>query len=266
MEGNKFDRKAATSLEGLTMSAYPVTTAFLSASVILPLMDETVSLSKTVDIILAEASDDVREFIIVVCKRTKPKSIEVATVLTKRLSNRVSIHHQKLPFLGGAIREAFDLARGSHIIMMASDLETDPADVPTLIAEARRRPNAIITASRWQCGGRFEGYSKGKLAANWVFQRAFAVMFGTVLTDMTYGYRLFPTKLVQSIKWEELRHPFLFETIVKPLRLGVEVVEIPSVWKARTEGKSSNTFLSNFAYFRTGLKARFAPKKSLLRS
>ncbi len=248
------------------MSGCPVTTAFRSASVILPLMDETVSLSKTVEIILAEASDDVEELLIVVCERTKPESMAVATALAQRLPDLVLIHHQNLPFLGGAIREAFDLARGSHVIMMASDLETDPVDVPTLIAEAKRRPDAIIAASRWRRGGRFEGYSKVKLAANWVFQRAFAVLFGTVLTDMTYGYRLFPTKVVQSIKWEELRHPFLFETVVKPLRLGVEVVEIPSVWKARTEGRSSNTFMRNFEYFRTGVKVRFAPRNSLLRS
>lgn len=248
------------------MSVYPQTAAFLSASVILPLMDETVSLSKTVDIIEAEASADVQDFIIVVCERTKPESLAVAYALAKRLPGKISVHHQNLPFLGGAIREAFDLAKGSHVIMMASDLETDPADVPTLIAEAKRRPDAIITASRWRRGGRFEGYSKVKLAANWVFQRAFAVLFGTVLTDMTYGYRIFPVKLVQSIKWEELRHPFLFETVVKPLRLGVEVVEIPSVWKARTEGQSNNTFMRNFEYFRTGLKVRFAPRESLLRS
>ena len=201
-----------------------------------------------------------------VCERTKPESMAVAAALAKRLPDRVSIHHQKLPFLGGAIRKAFDLARGSHVIMMPSDLETDPADVPTLVAEARRRPDAIITASRWRSGGGFEGYSKGKLAANWVFQRAFALLFGTVLSDMTYGYRLFPAKLVQSIKWEELRHSFLFETVIKPLRLGVEVVEIPSVWKARTEGQSSNPFLRNFEYFRTGVKVRFAPTKTLLRS
>jgi hypothetical protein len=228
-------------------------------------MNETVSLIKTVDVILSGAAADVEEFIIVVCNRTKTESLRTAAELSKRLPMRVSVHYQKLPFLGGAIREAFDLARGSHVIMMASDLETDPADVPTLILEAKRRPEAIITASRWRQGGRFENYSKVKLAGNWLFQRLFSALFGTVLTDMTYGYRLFPTRLVQSIQWEELRHPFLFETIVKPLRLGVEVVEIPSVWKARTEGVSNNSLIRNFEYFRTGLKVRFASKKELLR-
>jgi hypothetical protein len=90
-------------------------------------------------------------------------------------------------------------------------------------------------------------------------------MYGTRLSDMTYAFRIMPTRLVQSIRWEELRHPFLFETMIKPLRLGVPVVEIPAAWKARHEGESQNTFFRNFVYFRTGLKSRFARKSSLLR-
>jgi hypothetical protein len=103
------------------------------------------------------------------------------------------------------------------------------------------------------------------LILNWVFQRFFALLYGVRLTDMTFAYRIFPTKLVQSIHWEELRHAFLFETLVKPLRLGVEVIEVPSGWKVRSEGKSQNTFLLNFIYFRTGLRTRFASRQSILK-
>jgi hypothetical protein len=175
------------------------------------------------------------------------------------------VHHQKLPFLGGALREAFDLARGSHVVMMASDLETDPNDVKALIGAAEKHPAAIITASRWRDGGSFQGYSRVKLFCNWVFQRFFSLLYGVELSDMTYAYRIFPARLVRTIHWEELRHPFLFETLVKPLRLGVQVIEIPSAWKARTEGESQNTFFRNFVYFRTGLKTRFASRQSILR-
>ncbi len=139
--------------------------------------------------------------------------------------------------------------------MMASDLETDPRDVPILIAEAKKLPDAIITASRWRKGGGFEGYSRVKLLANWTFQKSFSALYATRLTDMTYGYRIFPTRLVQAIQWEEVRHPLLFETLIKPMRLGVKVVEIPSVWKVRHEGESQNTFFRNFEYFKTGLRA-----------
>jgi len=248
------------------MTDYPRTDRFESATIILPVMNETTSLEETVNIILRDAKDCLREFLIVVCNRTTPEAMATVDRLQQSYGNLVVVHHQKLPFLGGAIREAFDLARGSHVVMMASDLETDPNDVRTLIAEAQKNPSAIVTASRWHEGGTFEGYSSVKLVCNWVFQRCFSVLYGVRLSDMTYAYRIFPTKLVQSIRWDELRHPLLFETLVKPLRLGVPVIEIPSVWRARTEGQSQNPFFRNFAYFRTGLKNRFASRRAILKA
>ncbi len=104
-----------------------------------------------------------------------------------------------------------------------------------------------------------------KLVSNWMFQKFFCALYGTSLTDMTFGYRLFPTKVVQGIKWEELRHPFFFETIIKPIRLGVPVMEIPTKWVPRVEGESHNSFFQNFEYFRPGLKVRFEPQSALLR-
>ena len=148
--------------------------------------------------------------------------------------------------------------------MMASDLETDPA-LPRLIELARQEPQAIGTVTRWREGGGFKDYAPVKLAANWLFQKAFSLLYWSPLSDMTYAYRIFPTRLLQAIRWEELRHPFLFETLIKPLRLGVRVIELPGMWQARTEGESQNTFARNFEYFRIGLRVRFADRTQILR-
>ena len=246
------------------MNAYPRTEKLESVSVVLPVINETASLRQTVDIVWRDAADQIRELLIVVCQKTTAEAMAAVKQLQKDLGSVVVVHHQHLPFLGGAMREAFALARGSHVIMMASDLETDPNVVRVLIAEARNNPSGIVTASRWREGVQFEGYSKIKLVCNWIFQRFFSLIYAARLTDMTYAYRIFPTRLVQAIRWEELRHPFLFETLIKPLRLGVRVTEIPAVWRVRTEGESQNPFFRNFAYFRIGLKVRFARKSSLL--
>lgn len=248
------------------MSALPKTAAFGSATIILPVVNETYSLVETVDAILETSKPDVRELLIVVCDKTKPESMATIESLRARLGDLVVVHRQKLKFLGGAMREAFDLARGTHTIMMASDLETDPVLVPRLIAEARAHPDAIVTVNRWHSQGGFENYSGVKLAANWFFQKLFSALYRTKLNDMTYAYRIFPTKLLQAVQWEELRHPLLFETMIKPLRLGVEVIEIPGIWRARTEGESQNTFVRNFEYFRIGLRVRFAATQNLLRN
>jgi glycosyltransferase involved in cell wall biosynthesis len=238
---------------------------FESASVILPVVNETHSLLKTVEIIESDCASNVKEYLIVVCNKTTLESIKVSEKLRNNNPERFILHYQKLPFLGGAIREAFDLAQGSHVIMMASDLETDPNDVKQLIAMAKDQPNAIITASRWLKDGNFTGYNKLKMLLNFLFQKLFSIIFTTNLTDMTYGYRIFPTRLVKLIFWEELRHSFLFETLIKPLRLGVPIYEIPSRWSARVEGESQNTFMRNFAYFKIGLSVRFCSRKSMLK-
>ena len=242
-----------------------ISNRFEGVSVILPVVNETYSLRKTIEIIENDCRQDVREYLIVVCSRTTPESLAICEEYCAKEPARFVLHFQKLPFLGGAIREAFDLARGSHVLMMASDLETDPNDVRQFIAMAGKEPGAVITASRWNRKGGFTGYSKVKLILNYIFQKLFSIIFFTRLNDMTFGYRIFPTQLVQSIRWEELKHPFLFETLIKPLRLGVPIVQIPSKWSTRSEGESQNTFMRNFAYFKIGFRVRFRPRSRLLK-
>ena len=228
-------------------------------------MNETTALEETVRIILRDVQDKLAEILIVVCKVTTPQAMAVVNRLQKDLPDLVVVHQQTLPFLGGAMQEAFSRARGSHVVLMSSDLETDPADVKTLIAGAEEHPAAIIAASARLRPGSFHGYSWVKWILNRVFQAIFTALYGARLTDMTFAYRIYPTKVVQGVRWEELRHPFLFEALVKPLRLGVQVIEIPSVWRARTEGESQNSFFRNFSYFRTGLKTRFSSRHSILK-
>ncbi|MFH1826775.1 MAG: glycosyltransferase family 2 protein [bacterium] len=237
---------------------------FESLSVLLPVINETSLLRQTVDSLMSDNAADIFEILIVVCDKTKPDSLETCAQLKLKYGEIIQVFKQTLPFLGGAMRDSFARARGSHLIMMASDLETPPEKVKEFIKESKLCPKKIITGSRWIKGGGFEGYSFLKFALNYIFQKIFQLMYWTNLTDMTYGYRLFPTALVQSIKWEELRHPFLFETIVKPLRLGVEVIEVPTPWKARDEGESQNTFWRNFEYFRIGIKTRLYSKQRVI--
>ncbi|MBU3635954.1 glycosyltransferase family 2 protein [Polynucleobacter sp. es-GGE-1] len=241
------------------------TISFKSVSVILPVMNETYSLVETVDQILRHSKEDVRNFIIVVAEKTTQEALSTIDALIARHGSLIILHRQKMPFIGGAMREAFELVESSHAIMMASDLETDPNLVPLLIAKSREFPQKIVTVTRWIKGGGFQDYSNIKLLANWIFQKMFSLLYWTKLTDMTYAYRIFPTPILKSVNWQELRHPFLFETIIKPLRIGIEAIEIPGFWRARTEGESQNTFLRNFEYFKIGLKVRFMSKNKILK-
>lgn len=239
---------------------------FRSLSIILPVINETDSLVTTIETILRDCDADVKEIVVVVCEKTTTQSLDICRQFQEKLGERFVLIFQTLPYLGGAMRDAFAKVRGSHAIMMASDLETPPENVKDFIAVAKKHSDAIITGSRWITGGGFSGYSKMKYVLNYIFQRIFAFLYWVKLTDMTYGYRIFPVELLQSIKWEELRHAFLFETLLKPLKLGIKVIEIPVTWRMRVEGSSQNTFMQNFIYFRIGLKTLGYSKKRILKS
>jgi hypothetical protein len=239
---------------------------FSDVTVILPAVTETDSIDETATILKESSDADIAQVLVVVCDRTTPETMARCEALRSWFGDRVQIHHQRLPYLGGALREAFDLTTASHVIMMATDLETDPRLVPAMIDIAKQRPGVIITASRWAEGGGFSGYGQVRVAANWVFQRLTSLLYRTPLTDATFGYRLFPTAVVQSIDWEGSRHEFLLETVLKPLRLGVEVVEIPTFWTPRPDGESQNSLATQARYIRTLVTNRLASPASFRRT
>ncbi|MCL2051046.1 MAG: glycosyltransferase [Lachnospiraceae bacterium] len=238
---------------------------FESVSIILPAINETYSMTETVNTILETCDKaDLCEFFIVLCNKTTPESIKTAeSIKVMNLGIPVEIYFQKEPFVGMAFREAFFLVKGSHFIVMSSDLETAPNLVSQMIAEEKKNPDGIVTVSRWIKGGSFTGYSPVKLVANYIFEKLIALLFLSKCTDLTYGYRIFPTSLMRSINWEETKHPFFLETALKPIRLGVKINEIPGKWESRTEGESQNGFWENFRYFRTGFRVRFMKKENI---
>jgi hypothetical protein len=122
----------------------------------------------------------------------------------------------------------------------------------------------VAVTTRWQGGIRFSGYNPLKLVLNFFFQQFFRLLYWTKLTDLTYAYRVYRTEIVKEIRWEENGFPFLFETILKPLRLGYHAAEVKAPWMARTEGASHNSFAQTAKYAVTGLHIRFQSTKTMV--
>ncbi len=241
---------------------------FENVSIILPTLNETFSFIQTVQTILEECDPaDVGEIIAVVCERTTEESmrcIDQARMTAEEAGVPLRVLYQTLPYAGGAVRDGIMAAASSHTLMMAPDLETDPHNVKDFIRMGKQFPDDMITASRWLSGGSFKGYNPVKFVLNWTFQKMFSLYYHAKLSDMTFAYRLAPTELLQSIRWEELKHPLFLETCLKPLRLGVRIHEIPSAWAARKEGESQNSLLQTFQYLRIAVKVRLERKEDIL--
>jgi hypothetical protein len=240
--------------------------AFKNVSIIVAAFNETESLEETVKIIESTVPlTEVAEIILAVSIKGSNECHRICEEIRRTSRIPITMCWQVRPGAGGAYQDAFQIAAGSHVILMAADLETNPYDVHELINACRRNPDFVICTSRWINRGSFsKGYNRVKYCANYIFQWFFRILYNTRLTDLTFGYRLMPTILAKSIRWQECFHPFFLETIVKPLRLGINAVEIPTDWKPRHEGNSQNTFWKNFLYFKIGFSTRFGSKTDFI--
>ena len=79
----------------------------LRVTFVLPVLNETFSLRKTVDYILELCRDQAHELLIVIAEKTTQESLSVIYDLQRTYGSLVRIHKQELPLLGGALREAF---------------------------------------------------------------------------------------------------------------------------------------------------------------
>jgi hypothetical protein len=144
----------------------------------------------------------------------------------------------------------------THFLIMASDLETHPSDAIRLWEMAQRNPTHIIVGSRWLNPKSFSDYGKGRLLANRLFQIIMSRMWHQYITDYTFGFRVIPMRFGRQISPTALKHEYLLESFLLMLKLGAEVIEIPTVWRVRIEGVSHNVFNRNAKYLLTAIKVK----------
>lgn len=233
---------------------------FESVSVVIPAIDETESLRESVEIIIQTCDHkDVCEIFVVVCERTTPECLFVINNLCTSITDiPIRLHHQIEPGLGSALFEAMQRVKGSHVVNIAADMDTDPHVIKSMIAIAKEHPEAVILASRWVKDGGFIGYGHISKVFNFIFNKMLQVLFFSAVKDLTYGYRFAPVTKTLSVKWESKGFPIGMETNLRMVRLGYKIIEVPAVWRVREQGDSQNSFFKKFKYIKAVLKVRFS--------
>lgn len=232
--------------------------------VIITAVDETWSLRQTVDTLLSENAGAVAEILIGIAPFTTVECRAVIAGLEAAYPDLVRHHEQaRLPGAGGANRECIPLMRSSWLLIMAADLETHPGTAEAMIARAGLGDVDIVSTSRWLGSGRFGNYSRIKRVCNLLFQRFFSILYGTQLTDMTFGFRLYRATELSRYAWQETGHAFFFETLIKPLRCGARIAEVETHWRGRQEGETHLSAFEYLRYFRIGLSTRARPVRRL---
>lgn len=128
----------------------------------------------------------------------------------------------------------------THILMLDADGEADIDTVPRMLACARSTDADVVVASRWLPSSRFIGYRRDKLALNWVFNKLARVALSSPVHDHTFTFKLLKREVVEAFGWTADRQDIGSQTTMWPIAAGYRVVEVPTIWRARS-GKSPAT-------------------------
>jgi dolichol-phosphate mannosyltransferase len=136
---------------------------------------------------------------------------------------------------------AHALAAGAgHVIEMDADFSHDPSDLPRLLETARAGADVVL-GSRYVPGGgitNWDGLRRAISRAGCGYAR---LVLGVGVRDLTGGFKCFSAESLEAIGYAGVRsqgYAFQVELTFRALRRGLNVVELPIVFRERERGES----------------------------
>ncbi len=145
--------------------------------------------------------------------------------------------------LGSAYRAGFrwGIERGHDaLIEMDSDLQHDPAALPSLVEPLGDRADLVV-GSRYVAGGSAPDWAFHRLQLSRWGNRYAGAVLGIAVRDATSGFRAYRADLLAAIDLDAIHadgYGFQIEMCYATRRLGREIVEVPIRFGDRQRGTS----------------------------
>ncbi len=212
-------------------------------SIIIPAYNE----AKTIHLLLDKVRDvnmihDIKKEVIIV-NDCSSDGTEKAIENYISQNSSLDIHYYKHDInkgKGAALHTGIARASGEFLVIQDADLEYDPEEYNILLKPILNGFADVVY------GSRFKGGNPHRVSFFWhtignIFLTAISNLFSNVnMTDMETCYKLFNTKIIQSINLEEKRFGFEPEVTVKISRIPlIRIYEVGISYYGRTydEGK-----------------------------
>ena len=152
---------------------------------------------------------------------------------------------------GDALLEAFRYNRvnSNYVVMIDADGSMDPKEVPSFI-QALKSGADIAKGSRFLPNAHSKDLSLIRRIGNRIMVSLVNLIWSTNYTDLCYGFMAFKKEALKSLSKYLSSRGFEIETeiCIKAKKLGLKVVEVPSVELKRKYGRS------HLRTFRDGLR------------
>jgi len=152
------------------------------------------------------------------------------------------LHRQAKSGLGSAYVTGFGWAldRGYGVLVeMDADGSHDPAELPALLAALEHAD--LVIGSRWVPGGTVLNWPKSREILSRGANTYARIMLGIGIRDATAGYRAYRADTLRAVGLEQVisrGYCFQIDLVLRSLRAGLAVTEVPITFTERTRGAS----------------------------
>jgi glycosyltransferase involved in cell wall biosynthesis len=230
-------------------------------SVIVPVYNEQSTIAEIIDRVCAVQLEELDIEVII---SDDGSADDTPTILEDIAQNHPEIKkvHTSLINLGkgAAIRYGMEFATGDILLIQDADLELNPQEYPRLLAPILNGETQVVYGSRFLNQQNQNIPRKTRLAnrfLSWLTNR----LYGSRLTDMATGYKVFRREVIDGLTLKSARFEFEPEVTAKLLLARHKIVEVPVSYNPRTEdeGKTIGWF-DGFEYIYTLFKIRLQGK------
>lgn len=134
--------------------------------------------------------------------------------------------------LGAMYSQLYHEARGQFVIQMDADLSTGPEIIPALLAELEKAD--VVVASRY--AGLEPVVPLSRRIPSRIYNVITRMLFGITVRDTQTGFVGFRKEFITDLVVESHRFTCHIEILVKLLRRGARMVEIPVEYVHRSKG------------------------------
>lgn len=140
---------------------------------------------------------------------------------------------------GIALRLGFERASGDVIVTLDSDGSHQPEEIPSILRCMMKDKVDLVIGSRFLSSDANNAkIPKLNRIGNKIFSDLIRLFTGLKISDSQSGFRAIRSSIIKRMKLNSRGYEVESEMLVKALKMGARVTEIPVSFEQRTVGKS----------------------------